>query len=609
MKYKLSAALLSAACTHAYAVTDETLPDVVVTATRTAQPLATSLASVTVISREDIQRSQVVDVATILRGVAGVELSQNGGMGKSSSLFLRGSNSTQVLVLLDGVRINSATLGTTSLESLMLDQIERIEVVRGNVSSLYGSEAIGGVVQIFTKRGKGEPTFNVSGSLGGQSTRRASTGFAGVVDNTDFALQVSDFKTDGVSALNPALKPTANPDRDGYRNTSVSAKAGYAFSAAHRVSASLFNSAGKNQYDSAFGVATDVNNNTASIRKLSLATDNQISDIWHSHLQLAQGVDDYQDFLNGKATAFGSQYKTTQNQVTWQNTLQLASAGQLLLGLENLDQRVFSDINPTYSPSARRIQSLFAGYTGNYDANQLQVNVRQDRNSQYGNVNTGLLGYGYAFDASWRATASVSTAFRAPTFNELYYPGFGDATLRPERSRNAELGVHYATAVQQVDALYFDNRTRDLIVYGTLPAPKFFGPSNISQARTDGVEVSYAGRFGDTGVKAALTSQNPRDVTTGQVLDRRAKLHSSFAATQQLGAWQLGGEWLYSGTRQDAGKALGSYNVLNLTAGYAVNKDIKLSLRADNLTNQNDSTAYGYNPLGRRLSVSLYYQP
>lgn len=609
MKYKLSAALLSAVCSNVHAVTNETLPDVVVTATRTAQPLATSLATVTVISREEIQRSQAADVITILRGVAGVEISQNGGMGKAGALFLRGSNSTQVLVLLDGVRINSATLGTASLESLMLDQIERIEVVRGNVSSLYGSEAIGGVVQIFTRHALGEPAFNVSGGMGSQGTRRASAGFSGVADKTDFALQVSDYRTDGVSAMNPALMPAANPDRDGYKNTSVSARAGYAFSAAHRVSASLFDSAGKNQYDSAFGLATDVNTNTANIRKLSLVTDNQISDVWHSHLQLAQGVDDYQDSLNGRPTAFGSHYKTTQSQLVWQNTVQLAAAGQALFGLENLDQRVSCDLNPAYSPNSRQIQSLFAGYTGNYAAHQLQVNLRQDRNSQYGNVNTGLLGYGYALDASWRATAGVSTAFRAPTFNELYYPGFGDATLKPERSRNVELGVHYAADGQQVDAVYFDNRTRDLIAYGALPAPKFFGPANINQARSDGAEVSYAGQFGATGVKAALTLQNPRNAITGQALDRRAKFHSSFAATRQLDEWRLGGEWQHSDPRLDAGKTLGSYNVLNLTAGYAINKSAGLSIRADNLTNQNDSTAYGYNPSGRRLYIGLHYQP
>jgi len=606
MKYKLSAALLVAACAHAYATE---LPEVVVTATRIAQPLNTSLSSVTVITAEDIRRSQAVDVATILRGVAGVELSQNGGIGKATDFFLRGSSSAQVLVLLDGVRVGSATLGTTSIQDMLLDQIERIEVVRGNISSLYGSEAIGGVVQIFTKKGRGEPTFNLGGGLGNQGTRRAGAGFSGASEHTDFALQISDFSTDGVSALNPALMPNANPDRDGYRNTSVSANAGYAFSAAHRVAVSLFDSTGHNQYDSAFGLPSDVNKNDSNIRKYALSSDNQINAAWHSHLQLAQGMDDYHDFLNGKPTPFGSHYQTTQNQFTWQNTVQWFASGQLLLGFENLEQHVSSDLNPTYSPDARRIQSLFAGYTGNYGAHSVQANLREDRNSQYGNIDTGLLGYGYAFGAGWRTTANLSTAFRAPTFNELYYPGFGDATLRPERSRNMELGMHYAKAGQQLDAVYFDNRTRDLIAYITLPAPKYFGPANINQARTDGVEVSYSGQFGDTNLKAALTSQNPRDVTTGKILERRARLHGSLAATHQLGDWQCGAEYLHSGARQDAGFTLDGYNMLNLTASHAVSKKIRLSLRAENLTNQNDSTVYGYNTLGRRMSVNFNYQP
>ena len=606
MKYRYSGALLCALCSHAYAAE---LPEVTVTATRLSQPLNTSLASVTVIGSAEIQRSQATDLATILRGVAGIELSQNGGLGKASDFFLRGSNSAQVLVLVDGVRIGSATAGATSVQDMMLDQIERIEVVRGNVSSLYGSDAIGGVVQIFTRKGRGAPKLNVGGGLGSQGERRASAGVAGTSDSCNFALQLSDFRTGGVSAMNPALLPNANPDRDGYRNTSVSASAGYAFSAAHRVSASLYDSAGKNQYDNAFGMPLDVNHNSSKLRKYALASDNQLDPVWHSHLQWAQGVDDYRDYLNGKPTPFGSQYKTLQNQLSWLNTLQFSVEHQLLLGLENLTQRVYSDMNPGYSPAERRIQSLFAGYTGTHRAHQLQLNLRQDRNTQFGAVSTGLLGYGYVFDEHWRVAANSSTAFRAPTFNELYYPGFGDAALRPERSRNLELGMHYSGENQQIDAVYFDNRTRALIAYVSLPPPKFFGPANINQARCDGVEVSYAGQFGAMGLKAALTSQNPRDVATGLVLDRRARFHGSLAATRQAGTWLWGGEWLHSGARQDAGQTLGSYNTLNLTAAYSLNRETRLSLRVDNLGDQNDSTVYGYNPMGRRMSFNFNYQP
>ena len=616
---KLLAAILCAATPLSYAATD-TLDEIVVTATRLEQPLKQSLSSTTLITAQDIRNSQAPDVPTILRNVAGVELSQNGGLGKTAGLFLRGTDSTHVLVLLDGVRINSATTGMTAIDQLMLDQVERIEVVRGNVSSLYGSEAIGGVVQIFTKRGHGAPAANVSASMGSQGTQRLSAGFGGVADSTDFSVQLSTLKTDGVSALNPALVASANPDRDGYRNNSLSASVGHAFNADHRISATLFGSIGNNQYDNAFNQnQTDVNSNRAQIWKFSLASDDQITETWHSKLQLANGTDQYRDFLNGQPTVFFGQpsalFQTSNNQLTWQNTLRLSDSKQLLLGAESLQQQVSSDINPGFVQTTRHVDSLFAGYTGHYQAHQVQANLRHDGNSQYGSATTGLLGYGYAFSDAWRATASYSTAFRAPTFNELYFPntgfGGGNPALEPEHSRNAEAGLRYFVAGgQQLDLVYFDNRTHNLI--------SGWPPVNVNKARIDGVEFSYSGRFGDTGVKAALTSQDPRDATTGVQLDRRTKLHGSLGITQQLGTWQVGGEWLYSGTREDnftdpntfvtTRKTLASYNLLNLTAGYAVSKELRLSLRADNLTNQNDSNAFGYNPLGRIFFVGLNYQ-
>lgn len=615
-KNRLFAAMLCAVPSVVQAATDETLGEVVVTATRLKQPLNQSLSSVTVINEQDIRDSQAPDVPTILRNVAGVETDPSGGTGKTTGLFLRGTDSNHVLVLIDGVRVNSATGGTTAVDQLMLDHVERIEVVRGNVSSLYGSEAIGGVVQIFTKHGHDAPAANVSVGFGNQGTRRLSAGYGGAVDGTDFSVQLSSFKTDGVSALNPALALNVNPDLDGYRNNSLSANVGHALNNDHRVSASLFGSNGNNQYDTggAFVQPTDVNSNRAQIWKFSLVSDDQISDTWHSKLQLAKGVDQYRDFMNGQPNPYGSLYQTGSDQLSWQNALRLDDSRQLLLGAESLRQKVSSDLSPGYVQNSRQINSLFAGYTGNYGSHQAQLNLRQDNNSQYGSNTTGLLGYGYALTDAWRATASYSTAFRAPTFNELYWPdtgfGGGNPNLKPERSRNLEAGLHYATGGQLFDAVYFDNRIHDLIA--GWPAV------NVDKARIDGVEFSYSGRFGDSGVKAALTSQNPRDDNTGAQLIRRSRLHSSLGLTQQLGAWQVGGEWLYSGTRQDSDsafafssttKTLVAYNVFNLTAGYAINKDMRLSLRADNLTNQNDSNVYGYNPLGRRLFVAFHYQP
>ncbi len=613
MKQKLIAAALFGAAFLPYsAYADDTMEISIVTPTRLSQSPAKTLADTTVISKEEIRNSQAQDVPTLLRNVVGVEFSQPGGTGKPAGIFLRGTNSDQVLVLVDGVRMNSATLGTTAVDQLMLAQVDHIEVVRGNVSSLYGSEAIGGVIQIFTKRGQGAPAANVNAGMGNHGTRSLSTGIGGSEQGTDFSVQLSTFKTNGVSALNPALVPNANPDRDGYRNNSVSANLGHAFSADHRISASLFGSAGNNQYDSGFGLPTDVNTNREQMWKLALASEDQINDTWHSKLQLANGVDQYRDFLNGAPTPGGSMYQTTSNQLAWQNSLHLDDNKQVLLGAESLRQYVSTDINPGYLRNSRTVNSFFAGYTGHYDANQLQLNLRQDRNSQYGAANTWLLGYGYEFSDAWRASASYSTAFKAPTFNDLYYPNYGNTALKPEHARNIEAGVHYhATAGQQFDAVYFDNRISDLINAVLVDPVNFiYQAQNVNRARINGLELSYAGHFGDTGVKAGYTAQNPRDATTGVQLDRRSRVHGSFGVTQHLGAWQVGAEWLHSGARKDASntRTLAPYNTFNLSAGYSFNKELKLMVRADNLSNQNDSGAYGYNPLGRTIFASINYQ-
>ena len=615
MKYPLfAAALLCAALSPSPGFAEEPMEILVETPTRTAQKAGKTIADTTVITAEDIRKSQAPDLPTLLRDVVGVEISQPGGMGKPASVYLRGSNSDDVLVLVDGVRRNAATLGTTAIDQLMADQIDHIEVVRGNVSSVYGTGAIGGVIQIFTKRGKGAPAFNASAGVGSLGTRRVSAGLGGAQGNTDFSVQVSSFKTDGVSALNPALVPNANPDRDGYRNNSVSASLGHAFNADHRVSASLFGSYGDNQYDSGFGLPTDVNVNKEQMWKLALASDDQISEKWHSKVQVANGVDQYRDYLNGAPVAFfgspSSLFQTTSSQFGWQNTLRLADQQRLLLGAESLRQQVSTDITPGYAVTARTVNSIYTGYTGQFAAHELQLNLRQDRNSQYGNVNTWLTGYGYAFNDAWRATASYSTAFKAPTFNDLYYPNYGNPAVRPERSRNVEAGLHYHVGVQQVDMVYFDNRITDLINTVEVDPVNFvYRAMNVDSARISGVELSYSGRFGNTGVKAALTNQNPHDAITGVQLDRRAKVHGSLGVTHRFGELEAGVEWQHSGTRPDASntRTLPAYDVFGVTGSYPLSKTTQRVLRGDNLTNQNDTTAYGYNFLGPTFFVGINY--
>lgn len=618
-KKQLLAAFLCALSPLVHAATDANLDEIVVTATRIEQPLKQSLSSTSLITRQDIQESQAVDVPSVLKNLAGIEVYQSGGIGKQSSMFMRGTNSSHVLVLLDGVRISSATSGATAIDQIMLDQVERIEVVRGNASSLYGSDAIGGVVQIFTRRGKGDLAFNGSAGIGTNNTQRISAGLGGQSGNTDFHVQISKFSTDGVSAIKPAIVSNVNPDTDGYDNTSLSANMRHSLTVDHSLSVSLFDSNANNLTDNPYGLSTDANTSKAHIQKSSIVSENRISEGWQSKVQLSQGVDDIQNFLNGSPDIIlGAQFKTTNDLLSWQNTLRLGNDDALIVGLEKLNQQVSS--STLYSRSSRSDDSLYTGYTGHYGAQQVQLNLRRDNYSDFGTANTWLIGYGFDVNTSWRVTANTATAFKAPTLNDLFYPftdyGFGysyvgNPNLKPERSLDNELGVHYTNNGQSVDIVYFDNTIRDLIVGDNLPAGSMI---NLNEARIDGVEVSISGQFDDIAVKLAMTQQNPRDTQTGQTLLRRAKQFTNLAVSRQIGAWRIGGEWQYSGERQDIDintfnrTTLGGYNLVNLITQYKLDRHLDISLRADNVFNQDYMLAHGYNTLGRTLFIGLNYQ-
>jgi vitamin B12 transporter len=619
MKHKLILAALFCAATSLVQAATDSLDEVVVTATRNEQALTQTLSHTTVITRKNIEVSQAADVPALLKSLSGVEVYQSGGIGKQSSLFLRGTNSSHTLVLVDGVRISSATTGMTQIDQLMLDQVERVEVVRGNVSSLYGSEAIGGVIQIFTRRGMGAPSFNGSIGAGSHNTQRASAGYGGETADTAFNVQISKYKTNGVSAIKSSIVPTANPDKDGYDNNSVSANMRYSFDDANSLSASLFESDGTSQNDNVSGTITDVNSSKSYIQKIAVVSENRFSKDWQSKLQLSQGLDDIRNYLNGAPDfVLGAQFKTTSDLYSWQNTLRLGENNALVVGLERLKQQIAT--STLYTRTSRTDDSLFAGYTGNYGVQQVQLNLRSDKYSDFDTANTWLLGYGFDVTEAWRVTANTATAFKAPTLNDLFYPFTdfgawgtyqGNPNLKPERSRNRELGLHYANDGQRLDMVYFDNRISDLIVNNYLFAGTMI---NLDEARSDGVELAYNGQFGDTGVKLAATQQNPRDAKTGQTLLRRAKSFSSLGYSQQLGSWKVGGEWQHSGERVDIDintfmhTTLAAYDVMNVTANYALDKHFNLSARVDNLFNRDYMLAHGYNTLGRTLFVGLSYR-
>lgn len=582
------------------------LSETVVTASRNEQPLSAALPHTTVISREDIERSQATDLVTLLQREAGLQRTQNGGIGSTSTVFLRGSASLNTLVLLDGVPQNKQDAsGAVSLEHIMLDSVERVEIVRGNVSAIYGSGAIGGVIQIFTRAGSRTPSAALSLELGPRNSRKVSGGISAGAGDTAFSANVSRFTTDGFSAVNAQQQPGANPDADGYTNTSVNLAATHRLSRDHSFGFKLFQSKGDTDYDNAFGAPGDLQNATTRLSQATVFSDNSFGN-WRSRVSLSEQADKSRNADNG---AFGStdEFTTRASVLNWANTVALGAGWIGTGGLELQRQRVetasSSPFNGVYG-RGRNTTAVFGGLEGKVLGGDLQANLRHDEVGDLDKT-TGYLGYGYPLTREWKAIGSVSTAFNAPPLGYLFAPGFGNPLLRPERARSAELGLQYAQGTHLVRATYFETRIKDQIVYD-LAANAF---ANVDRTRNEGLEVSYKGVVEKTDLRADLTLQDPVDEATGQRLNRRAATLASLGASQAFGAFRLGGDLQYSGERVDGTRKLAAYTLVNLTGSYRVNSEVELRLRLDNATDRDYQTAYGYNQQPRSLYFGLSWTP
>jgi vitamin B12 transporter len=600
---RAAAALCAFALVLPLHAADDPADEVVVTATRDAQRLGATIQHTTVITEREIRASQAVDLPTLLRREAGVEFTQNGGVGRVGGLFIRGANPNQSLILVDGVRINSATTGGTQIDQLLLDEIERIEIVRGPGSALYGSDAIGGVVQIFTRRGRGAPAPNATVGFGNEGTQRYALGYGGNTGPWQFSVNGSYFRTDGFSSLAANASPTANPDPDGYKNLSGSAMATYHFNDRNRAGFTLYATEGRSDFDNAFAASPfDLQTGKSLVSSATVFTQNQITDIWTSRLTASQGVDRFRNYLNGLQT---SRFRTENQALAWQNGLAFAPGQNLTLGAETLSQQVESTV--AYAQDSRTVNSGFAGYTGTFGRSTLQGNLRYDHYSDFGGKTSYLAGYGLQLLEGLRATASYSHGFRAPSFNELFFPGFGNPNLQPEEATQAEFGLQYAVAAHLVRLAAFRTDYDNLI--GGFPV------QNVNSAKVTGVELAYTGDLAGTAVRASFTYQDPKNQDTGALLVRRARAFGSFGASRAFGPFSIGGEVLASGPRYDNDVftfqrvKVGGYGVVNIFARYNITPDLFVGLRVDNLFDKDYTLASGYNVQGTLALLSLNYAP
>ncbi len=615
MRLKTLALAMAGLPAAALAADAAILDEIVVTATRTAQTADETLASVTVITRKDIERSQAQSVQDLLRGLPGVSVANSGGLGKATSVFLRGTESDHVLVLIDGVKVGSATSGQAAFQDLPVEQIERIEVVRGPRSSLYGSEAIGGVIQIFTRKGGGatKPHFSLGG--GSYKTWQGSAGLTGGGEQGWFSLGVSGIDTAGFNACkgSPSWKISCGviePDRDGYRNVSGSLRAGYRFDNGAEADFHWLRARADNEYDGSF-----VNASESVQQVLGGRLGISPAEAWRATLLLARSRDDSDNFKDG---VFKSRFNTRRDTASLQNDFTVAAGQFVTVGLdvqrdsvESGDLESWTPGFQTYARTSRDNNGLFVQYRAGFGAQDVQLSLRRDDNEQFGGHTTGSAAWGYALSQTLRLIASYGTAFKAPTFNELYFPDYGNPNLGPEESQSLELGLSGRSVLGQWSLNAFQTRVDNLIAYDSATR----ATANVDEARILGLEAVVATQILGWDAKAGMTLLDPEQEGgkyDGKTLPRRAKQALRLDADRAIGAYSLGATVRAEGRRYDDlanATRLGGYAVVDLRAEHALARDWRLQGRIENLFDKDYETAHLYNQPGRSLFVTLRYQP
>lgn len=575
----------------------------VVTASRTLAPSAT-LRDAVVITRDDLDAAGRLSLAEVLQREAGVELRSTGGAGQPQTIFIRGAGSAQTLVLVDGLRVGSATVGTTSIEHIPLEMIERIEVVKGPLSSLYGPEAIGGVIQIFT-RGKDAPHLFAASAYGTDRDARVSAGLSTADEDNRLSLNMGARRVDPPSATNPRAGFLYNPDRDPYRNAFANLHASHRMWQGETLALDAFVSGARTDFDSGLASQGDRNDQTISGARLSSATD--FAPWWG--VKLAVGAGDDRLVTRG---SFPGRIETRQNQASWVNELRLRD-GTLVAGVETLRQRVSSDESASFTHTKRDTNSAFAGLNESIDTHHLEASIRRDDDDQFGARNTGSASYGVDWPGALRLSATYAKGFRAPTFFDLYgvFPGYKpNPDLKPERSKSTSVTVKSdARAAWQWRVTGFDNRLEDLVVFSAADSTV----ENVARARVRGVEAVVEGRWSAMRLRASFTAQRPRDQDTGARLQGRAERFGTLQVARDFGAWTAALTVVASGARfdsanQDPASRLPGYAVVDARVRYAFDKHWSAELAATNLGDRRYENAVGYDAPRRGVLLSLRFE-
>jgi len=572
---------------------------VLVTATRTAQPLSRALADASVLERDAIERSGATCLADLLVRLPGVEIQRNGGPGGTTSVFIRGGESRHTAVYIDGLRVDSQTTAGAAWEMLPVAEIERIEVLRGPAAAVYGSDAIAGVVQLFTKRGAGALQANAAVSVGRFATRQASAGVSGAAGAVDYALSGSAGRSQGFNAR-PGVA-TANPDDDGWRRGSLQGRLGWQLATGHRLEAAVLASNLRAQYDGSLK-NDDIARN--ALRTVSLGWQGQWNKDSNTHVQIGQTQATYETQPSYYRTETTLRNVLLQQGQTWGNQ-------HLDLTVERREDAL---LNPPTAYAAelrgqRHQDALGLGWRIDLGEHALQAFVRHDHDSEFGNKPTGSLAWGWQVLPAWRLMASAATSFRAPTLYQRFSE-YGKATLVPESGRNVEMALRWTDAHSSASATLYQNTLRNLIVFGAPgPCASPYGCyDNVGHARYQGLTLAAETRLLGVAVHGSLDYHDPRNQDRDLLLARRARLLATLGADGQWAGWGWGIEAQGAGGRYDDAdnaKRMGGYGLLNLRAERSLAAGLTLEARLDNVADKVYETARGYATVGRSAQIGL----
>ncbi|SDV11780.1 TonB-dependent receptor domain-containing protein [Pseudomonas mucidolens] len=598
------------------------LPDVVISANRQVQARNDSSAANTVFTRADIERLQPSSVSDLLRRVPGVQVSQAGGRGSLASIYIRGTKSAQSLVLVDGQRIGNSTSGDSNLQHLNIQQIERVEVLRGSRSVIYGSDAIGGVIQIFTRRSSEsglQPRLHVG--FGSHQSWERSLGLSGGNEQTRFNLGASLDDTHGINRTHTSYP--SDGDHDAYRNQSISFSLSHAFNDDIEAGLNVLDNRGKSEFDNPFGrydanyqVFQQTPYSKFTVSGVSSYVDARINDAWTSRIEL--GHSENREKTLDKLSDDRGVFNTYRNSLNWQNDLRLNPQNSLILGGDWYEDQVNS--NTALAEDSRWNRAAFIQHRFEGQLFSTELGLRRDQNQQFGGQNSWSGTLTLPLNPDNDLLLSYSEGFRAPTFNDLYYPNnYGvnsNPDLKPETSKSYEVQWRSQLSdTRRLEASLYRTDIKDAIVFVGSD-----GPQNVASARINGFEAALKQELLGWQSSLGLAIIDPRDRDSGNTLTRRARRTLSLDLDRQFEQFAVGASWqAVSGSYVDVKnqQRLGGYGLLGLRGSWAVNPEIKLDLKLDNLLDkdysqalyQHQGTQYGYREEGRALMLGVTWTP